>query len=126
MVIHLNDRLISHKLLRSARQYWFLKGGLVRPALLNMGHLLGVGAWRGLPNQHKSSWLAELRANPPCAADIIVSILYQHSRETLRDFFCGQQFVFAHRSVEDDPAMVPQDFEIFAIRREGALVKVCT
>lgn len=121
MSLYWNDTRFPRRLLRSSGENLYREDGLVRPRLLNIGSILGVGVWRGLPQKHKSGKTpAALTRNPSCGADIIVSILYRHSPTTLSDLFSASDFEFVHSNGSLDPS----HFQKFAIGRKGNLVKV--
>lgn len=128
MPYHWEDKRFSPNLLRPRSQRFlaYKEDGLVQAGLLNMGFLLGVGSWRGLPKSKKDGpGSTELAVDPSCAADIIVSILYQHSPQTLDDFFSATEFCLVHTYDTTDPETAPKDLKTFSIARFGDRVKVC-
>lgn len=121
MTIYWNDTRFPRRLLRSSEENLCRGDGLVRPRLLNIGSILGVGVWKGLPQKHKSDMTpAAIARRPSCGADIIVSILYRHSPTTLGDLFASSHFELVHSNESLDPS----HFRKFAIGRKGNLVKV--
>lgn len=121
MVLYWNDTRFPHRLLRSSEENLCRGDGLVRPRLLNLGSILGVGVWKGLPQKSKYGMTpAALARRPSCGADIIVSILYRHSPTTLSDLFAASDFEFTH----SNESLSSSHFQKFAIGRKGNLVKV--
>lgn len=123
MALYWNDTRFPSRLLRSSEENLALGDGLVRPRLLNIGSILGVGAWKGLPVKHEIG-MTELARSPSCGADIIVSILHRHSPKTLSDFFAAPNFEFIHFKEAVNPNLPPKETQKFVIGRKGNLVKV--
>lgn len=123
MALYWNDIRFPSRLVRSSEDKVSRGDGLVRPRLLNIGSILGVGAWKGLPMKHGTG-MTELARSPSCGADIIVSILHRHSPKTLSDFFAVTNFEFVHINEAVDLNMPPKKTRKFVIGRQGDLVKV--
>lgn len=117
------DRRFTRERLRSAGDRP-LMSGVIHAGLINVGSLLGVGGWRGLPKRHSTR--TQLAMDPSSAADIIVSIIYQFSPQVLDDFFSASQFVYIHQHDGNDTSQTPSDLDRFAIIRQGYRVKVGT
>lgn len=91
---------------------------MIQPGLINVASLLGMRSWRGLPNRYET--LSQLAVDPTSAADVIVSIIYKYSSKALKDFFAASGFRFVHFYDKIDPRQAPEDFERFAITRNGS------
>lgn len=94
-----------------------LPDGLIYAGLIDLGALLGVGSFWGRqrrrnPQLHQlpapqielfGETRTGLAANPSSAADMIVSILYKYSKDGLRDFFLGLEFLYIHHYDGENP-----------------------
>lgn len=121
MVLYWDGTRFPRRLLRSSEENLCRGDGLVRPRLLNLGSILRVGVWKGLPQKRKSGMTPPaLTRSPSCGADIIVSILYRHNPTTLSDLFAASDFEFVH----SNESLHSTHFQNFAIGRKGNLVKV--
>lgn len=109
---------------RDPEQWAFQVGltveGYAIPGIIDIGNLLGTGAYEPPTNASE----AELRSNPVNGADGIVTVLFQHRPSLLRRFLDSTQFEYLHffdeqRYSEDKKRRKP-----FVILREGNSIEV--
>lgn len=101
-------------------------GGTIIPGILNMGRILDTSRFSGLPRtdgEKYGIW------DPTNGADIIVTILYQHSRSVLAQFLsCDDtaHFKYEHLHSAKSRNGALGDFKSFEIIRNGDKVQVRT
>lgn len=98
--------------------------GAILPGILNMGRILDAARFNGLPRTdgEKSGIL-----DPTNAADIIVTVLYQHSRSVLAQFLdCDDttEFKYEHLHLAESQPGALEDVRPFVIVRNGDKVEV--
>lgn len=101
----------------------FTAKGTVVPSILNMGHILGVAQYSGLPAPGDDLAYA---LQPASGADVIVTVLYQRSRHLLRrflEFGDAEEFTYAH--YQTAPGEGREERKPFVIVRNGDRVEVC-
>lgn len=119
------DPRFPSAMLRDSGPGRVVPNGPVHAGLINLGSLLGVGRWGGLPNrQNTTNTMTDLAADPWCAADMIVSVLYRYRPSALEEFFCATTFTYVHRYDGEHSSQVPEGFERFVIMRRGSVVTV--
>lgn len=100
--------------------------GTVIPGIIDIGNLLGTGGFAGFNFSGKD----QIRSDPVCGADVIVTVLYQHRKSLLRQFLDYQSpdghFIYAHHHIDMTKSIPSKGQRPFVITRTGNTVEVCS
>lgn len=123
-----DPRLSDSVQLRNPDDSDFTHIGLVRPGLIDLGHLLRVGTFDGIRGEFPERFpFGITRAPPSSGADILVTILHRFNPDCLQEFFENDHFDFSHEHRDGpDPEAPRTRWRNFVIQRRNEVIRVRT